>query len=161
MPRIARLNSSPGFVNFAGYGGTFASAVARLSVSRAFSPRAGAELAAFAVSPLGAASIEPSCVPGGACQSIMSPSLLSGVMASGYAFLGETRLRTALGGGLVTASGGEGIAQRNSGAVMVGVDLVPRRTRSLTPTIGVRVLHLTRPVAGARQLVLPGVGFTF
>lgn len=155
------LTVSPGFVNFAGYGGGFASAVARLSISRDFTGTSGGELAAFTVAPLGAASIEPTCLPEAHCQSITSPSLLSGVMASGYAFLGGTRLRSALGGGFVSASGGRGIAQRSSAALMVGLDLVPKDRRGLTPTVGVRFLQLTRPVAGARQLVLPGIGFTF
>jgi hypothetical protein len=155
------LTVSPGFVNFAGYGGGFASAVARFSVSRDFTGTSGGELAAFAVAPMGAASIQPTCLPESQCQSITSPSLLRGVMASAYAFIGGTRVRTALGGGYVSASGGEGIAQRTSAALMAGLDLVPKHRRGFVPTVGVRLLQLARPVAGARQLVLPGVGFTF
>lgn len=155
------LTVSPGFVDFAGYGGGFPAAVARLSVSRDFSRYTGVELAGFVLAPMGGASAMADCVAGFSCISTSTPNLLSGGLVSGYVFAGDSPLRLSAGGGVVNASGGEGFGRRSTGALLFGIDLVPRTSNRFAPTVGIRVLQLASPLAGARQLILPGVGLSF
>jgi hypothetical protein len=155
------LTVSPGFVDFAGYGGGFPAAVARLSVSRDFSRYLGGEVAGFVLAPMGGASAMAGCVAGSSCISTSTPNLLSGGMVSGYAFAGDSPLRISAGVGAVNASGGEGFGRRSAGALLLGIDLVPRTGSRFAPTVGIRVLQLASPLAGARQLILPGVGLSF
>ena len=152
---------SPGFITFSGFGGSFGTAVARLSVSRDFSRYAGAEVALFTVTPMGGASAQPGCVAGSSCQARTTPNALNGVMLSGYAFAGQTPLRLIAGVGAVKATGGEGFDPRSTTAGMVGLEWVSRSTRWFAPTFGVRFAQLGSPIAGARQLFLPGVGLSF
>lgn len=155
------LTVSPGFIDFAGHGGGFGTAVARLGVSRGFTRFTGAELSAFAVVPLGGQTSTPDCIANLPCHATSTPNVLSGGMVSGYAFAGHGPLRISAGVGAVNASGGEGFGRRSTSALLLGLDLVPRTNSRLAPTVGVRVLQLGAPLAGARQLVLPGVGFSF
>ena len=154
------LTVSPSFVHFDGFGSGPA-AVARLSVSRDFTRMTGGEVSAFALAPLGGAASIPDCIPGGSCQTRSTPSLLTGVLTSVFAYAGETGIRASIGVGAVTASGGEGFSHRNSLAGLVGLDWIPRSTNRFAPTFAVRLVQLVRPVGGARQLLLPGVGFSF
>lgn len=155
------LTVSPSYVNFAGYGGGFPSAVARLSVSRGFTTTIGGELSVFALAPLGGATSIPGCVPEATCRTTTTPSLLSGVLTAAYFDAGDTGLRLSLGVGGVTASGGEGFPHRSSGAGVVGLDWLPNTTNRFAPAIAVRFVQLASPIAGARQLLLPGLGFRF
>ncbi|HEX6317166.1 MAG TPA: hypothetical protein VFZ73_19985 [Gemmatimonadaceae bacterium] len=155
------LTVSPSYVNFDGFGGGFGAAVARLSVSRGFTSRTGGELSVFALAPLGGATSIPGCVPGAVCRTTTTPSLLSGLLTSAFFDAGDTGLRLSLGVGGVTASGGEGFPHRTSGAGVAGLDWLPHTTNRFAPTIAVRVVQLASPIAGARQLLLPGLGFRF
>jgi len=155
------LTVSPSFVNFDDFGGSFGAAVARLSISRDFSRMTGGELSVFALAPLGGASSQPGCVIGSPCQSRSTPSLLSGALTSVFGYAGESGLRAALGVGGVVASGGEGLRRRSSLAGLVGLDWIPRTNNRFAPTFAVRLVQLSTPIAGARQLLLPGVGLTF
>jgi hypothetical protein len=155
------LTISPTFVSFNGFGGSFGAAVARLSVSRSFTRLTGGEVSAFALAPLGGASIQPGCVPGGSCQTRSTPSVLSGLLTSMFGYAGETGLRASAGVGVVGASGGEGLGNRSSFAGVLGLDWVPQTDNRFVPTIAFRVVQLASPIAGARQLLLPGVGLSF
>jgi hypothetical protein len=155
------LTVSPSYVNFAGFGGGFGAAVARLSVSRGFTSLTGGELSVFALAPLGGATSIPGCVPEVPCRTTTTPSLLSGFLTSAFLDAGDTGLRLTLGVGGVTASGGEGFPHRSSGAAVVGLDWLPNTTNRFAPTIAVRLVQLASPIAGARQLLLPGVGLRF
>lgn len=154
------LTVSPSFVDFAGLGSGPA-AVARLSISRGFTRMTGGEVSAFVLAPLGGASATPECVVGGTCQTRSTPSLLSGVSTSVFAYVGETGLRGSIGVGAVGASGGEGLGNRGSFAGLIGVDWLPRTDTRFAPTFSFRLVQLASPIAGARQLLLPGVGLTF
>jgi len=160
MTRVT-LTVSPTAVDFAGFGGSFGAAAAQLSVARFFNRSVGGELTAFAVLPLGAATMQPACIQGSACQSRSTPSMLNGLVIAPFAYLGETGLRASAGVGLVSAVGGEGFGSRSSGAASFALDWVPRGNSRFTPTLGVRLVRLATPVSGARQLVLPGVGLAF
>ena len=155
------LTVSPSFVNFPGTGGHFGAAVAQLSVSRDFTRMAGGEISAFALAPLGRASALPGCPQGTKCISTSTPSLLSGVLTSLFVHAGESPLRVSAGVGAVGASGGEGFENRSSFAGLVGLDWLPRTNNRFAPTFAVRLVQLTSPIAGARTLLLPGLGLTF
>lgn len=154
------LTVSPSFVSFADLGSGPA-AVARLSISRGFSRLTGGELSAFVLAPLGGATASPDCVVGGNCQTRSTPSLLSGVSTSVFAFVGETGLRGSIGVGAVGASGGEGLGNRGSFAGLIGLDWLPPTDNRVAPTFSFRLVQLASPIAGARQLLLPGVGLSF
>ena len=155
------LTVSPTFVSFSGFGGSFGAAVARLSVSRGFTRLTGGEASAFVLAPLGSASSQPGCVVGGSCQARTTPSLLSGLLTSMYGYAGETGLRASAGIGVVGASGGEGLGNRSSFAGVLGLDWVPQTDNRFAPTFAFRLVQLASPIAGARQLLLPGVGLSF
>ena len=155
------LTVGPTFVDFAGFGGSVGAAAAQLQVSRYFSPTAGGELSAFMVVPAGGASSQPECVAGATCQSRATPGMVNGLLASAFTFLGESGFRVSAGGGGVKAFGGEGLGATASLAGSVGLDWVTRGNSRLLPTFGVHVVQLARPIAGARQFLLPGAGFTF
>lgn len=155
------LTVSPSFVNFDGFGGSFGAAVARLSVSRDFSRMTGGEISAFAIAPLGGATSQPGCTVGSTCQTRSTPSVISGLLTSIFAYAGESGLRASVGIGGATASGGEGLGHRSSAAGLVGLDWLPRSNNRFAPTFSIRLVQLASPIAGARQLLLPGVGLTF
>lgn len=155
------LTVSPSFVNFDGFGGGFGAVVARLSVSRDFTRITGAEISAFTLVPLGGASSQPGCTVGSTCQSRSTPSVLSGALTSLFVYTGETGLRAAAGIGAVGASGGEGLGNRSSVAGVIGLDWVPRSANRFAPTFAIRIVQLSSPIAGARTLLLPGVGLSF
>ena len=155
------LTVSPSFVHFPGVGGHFGAAVAQLSVSRDFTRMTGGEISAFALAPLGGASAQAGCPQGTKCISTSTPTLLSGVLTSLFAYAGESPLRVSAGVGAVGASGGEGFANRSSLAGLVGFDWLPRTNNRFAPTFAVRVVQLSSPIAGARTLLLPGMGLAF
>jgi len=155
------LTVSPSFVNFELFGGSFGAAVGGISISRNVSRLAGGELSGFALAPLGGASAQPGCPVGTPCQSRSTPSLLSGLLASALWYVGESGFQASLGAGVATASGGEGLEHTSSAAGSVGLAWTPRRSSGLAPTLGVRVVHLASPIAGARTLLLPGIGVSF
>lgn len=155
------LTVSPSFVSFDQFGGNFGAAVARLSVSRDFSRMTGGEISVFALAPLGGASSQPGCAIGSPCLTRSTPSLLSGVLTSVFGYAGESGLRAALGIGAVGASGGEGLKRRMSAAGVVGLDWLPRTNNRFAPTFALRLVQLSAPIAGARQLLLPGIGLAF
>ena len=153
------LSVGPSFVDFEF--GSFGAAVARLSISRGFTRRTGGELSTFVLAPLGRASAQPGCIPGGSCETRTTPSLLFGQVASLFADAGETGLRATAGAGAVGSAGSEGFENRSSLAGLVGLDWIPASDNRLAPTFSFRFLQLARPIAGARQLLLPGIGFSF
>jgi hypothetical protein len=155
------LTVGPSFVNFPGAGGHFGAAVARLSVSRDFSRMTGGEISAFALAPLGGASAQPGCPQGTKCLSTSTPNLLSGVLASLFVYAGESPLRMSVGVGAVGASGGEGFENRSSVAGLAGLDWLPRTNSQFAPTLAIRIVQLSSPIAGARTLLLPGLGLSF
>ena len=155
------LTVSPSFVNFELFGGSFGAAVAGLSISRNFSRVAGGELSGFALAPLGGASAIPGCPVGTPCQSRTTPSLLSGLLASALWYVGESGFQASLGAGVATASGGEGLDHTSSAAGTVGLAWAPRGSKGLAPTLAVRVVQLASSLAGARTLLLPGIGVSF
>ena len=155
------LTVGPSFVNFPGAGGHFGAAVARLSVTRGFNRMTGGEMSAFALAPLGGASAQAECPPATKCISTSTPSLLSGVLASVFAYAGESPLRVSVGVGAVGASGGEGFQNRSSVAGLAGLDWVPRTSNQFAPTLALRIVQLSSPIAGARTLLLPGLGLSF
>jgi len=156
---IVTLSVGPSFVDFE-FGG-FGAAVARLSISRGFTRRTGGELSTFVVAPLGRASAQPGCVVGGACETRTTPSLLFGQLASLFADAGETGLRATVGAGAVSSAGSEGFENRSSLAGLAGLDWSPNSNNRFAPTFSFRFLQLAKPIAGARQLILPGIGFSF
>lgn len=155
------LTVSPSFVSFDGFGGSFGAVVARLSISRDFTRVTGGEVSAFTLAPLGGASSQPGCTVGSTCQSRSTPSVLSGVLMSLFAYAGETGLRAAAGVGVVGATGGEGLGNRSSVAGVIGLDWLPRSNNRFAPTFAIRLVQLSSPIAGARQLLLPGIGLSF
>lgn len=155
------LTVSPSVVNFAGFGGRFGAVVARLSVTRDFTRHTGGEVSAFMLAPMGGATAIPGCVEGSACQTYSTPNAVTGILTSAFVRAGESGLRLSAGAGAVSASGGEGLDHRFSLAGLVGVDYEPRSRNRLVPTFALRVVHLASPIAGARQLLLPGIGFSF
>ena len=155
------LTVSPSFVNFDGFGGGFGAVVARLSVSRDFTRITGGEVSAFTLAPLRGASSQPGCTVGASCQARSTPSALSGVLTSLFVHAGDSGLRAAAGIGAVGASGGEGLGSRSSVAGVVGLDWVPRGTNQFAPMFVIRLVRLSSPIAGARLLLLPGIGVSF
>lgn len=155
------LTVSPSFVNFDGFGGGFGAVVMRLSVSRDFTRTVGGEVSAFTLAPMGGASAQPGCAIGGTCQTRTTPSLLYGVLPSLFTWVGGSDLRLSGGVGMVGASGGEGFGSRQKAAGILGIDWVPRSDNRFAPTFAVRIVQLSSPIAGARQLLLPGVGLSF
>jgi hypothetical protein len=155
------LTVSPSFVDFGDFGGRFGAGVIRLSASRGFTRLTGAELSTFALAPLGGATSIPDCPPAVSCQTRSTPSVLFGSFGSLLLYAGESGLRASVGGGLVRAVGGEGLDTRSTVAGLLGLDYVPRSDNRFAPTFGVRFLQLSTPLAGARQLLLPGVGVRF
>jgi hypothetical protein len=155
------LSVGPSFVNFVSFGGSFPAAVAQLNVSRPFTRLTGGEVSMFALAPLGAASAVPDCLPMASCVSTTTPSLLTGALVSVFGYAGETGLRASLGGGAAFAAGGEGFPNRSTPAGVVGLDWLPQSNNRFVPTLSVRLVYLTSPMAGARQLLLPGLGLRF
>jgi len=155
------LTVSPSFVNFETFGGNFGAFVAGLSVSRDFSRMAGGELSGFVLAPLGGASSQPDCPVGTPCQSRSTPSLLSGLLASALFYVGESGFQASVGAGVAAASGGEGLEHTSSAAGSIGLGWTPRGSTGLAPTLAVRVVQLASPLAGARTLLLPGIGLAF
>lgn len=155
------LTVSPSFIHFDGFGGGFGAVVTRVSVSRGFTQLTGGEVSAFALAPLGGATSQPGCVTGGTCQTRSTPSLLTGLLTSVFGYAGETGLRASAGAGVVGASGGEGLSHRSSLAGVIGLDWEPRSDNRFAPTFAFRLVQLARPIGGARQLLLPGVGVSF
>ena len=153
---------SPTAVDFGAFGGSFSAAVARLNVNVPFTRMTGGEISAFALAPMGGASSQPGCPVGSSsCQARSTPGLLSGFLTSFFAYAGETGLRASAGVGGVVASGGEGLDRRSSPAGVLGLDWLPRTDNRFVPTFAIRFVRLSSPIAGARQLLLPGVGLTF
>jgi hypothetical protein len=155
------LTISPSFVDFGAWGGSFGAAVVQLSIRRDFTRSIGGELTAFTLAPMGGMSAIPGCVEGAQCQTRSTPNTFYGIVPSIYTWVGGSDLRLTTGGGLVGAAGGEGFENRNSLAGLLGVDWVPRSRNRMVPTVGLRVVQLSSPIAGARQLFLPGVGVSF
>lgn len=157
------LRVGPTALDFAGFGGRFGAAVGEVSIARRFGANAGADLSAFSVVPMGSATAEPTCgAPiGGACAARTSPNALNGFLFSPFAFVGRSDLRLSTGVGMVAATGGEGFTRRSSVALAAGVDWVPESRSRLVPSVGIRAVHLSTPIAGVRQLLLPGIGMTF
>jgi hypothetical protein len=156
------LTVSPTFVDFAGFGGGFGALAAQLQVSRYFSANVGGEVTAFAIVPGGKAVIDVACPVGATnCASRSTPSMLSGFLTSAFGFLGGTGFRASAGVGGVKADGGEGLPVTTSLAGALGLDWVSQGNSRWSPTVGIRAVRLARPIAGARNLVLPGVGLTF
>ena len=158
---VITLSVGPSAVDFGEFGGPFPAGAIRLSASTDFTRTIGAEASAFAIAPLGGQTSTPGCVPGGSCQVRSSPTLLSGFLASLLFYAGESGLRAAIGGGSVSAQGGEGFSRRSTIAGLVGLDWVPQTNNRFVPTLSIRVLQLSAPVAGARQILLPGLGLRF
>jgi hypothetical protein len=152
---------SPSFVNFSGWGGSFGAAVIQLSIRRDFSRTFGGEFTAFTLTPMGGATSIPGCVPGGVCETRSTPNMLFGVMPSVYSWIAGSDLRLSGGVGFAGAAGGEGFENRSSLAGLLGIDWVPRSRNRMVPTLALRVVQLSSPIAGARQLLLPGVGISF
>lgn len=155
------LSVSPSFVDFNGFGGRVSVAVVRLSASTNFNQLTGAEVSAFAQAPLGGATSITDCPTSGRCVTRATPSLLSGALASFFVYAGDSGLRASLGGGTVNAHGGEGLSRRSTLAGLAGLDWTPRTDNRFAPTFSIRLLQLSAPLAGARQLLLPGVGIRF
>lgn len=155
------LSVSPTVVTFGGFGGSFAAAVVRLSVSRDFTRLTGGEFSAFALAPMGGASSQAGCPVGSTCESRTTPSALSGVLTSMFAYAGESGLRASAGVGAVFGTGGAGLEHTTSLAGLVGLDWIPRTDNRFAPTFAIRVVQLASPIAGARTLLLPGVGVAF
>jgi hypothetical protein len=155
------LTVSPSFVDFGDFGGRFGAGVIRLSASRSITRLTGAEVSTFALAPLGGMSSIPGCAEGGTCRTYSTPNMLTGASGSFYVYAGESGLRLSLGGGLVRALGGEGFDKRSTVAGLVGIDWIPPSDNRFAPTLAVRFLQLSTPIAGARQLLLPGVGIRF
>ena len=158
---VITLSVGPSVVDFGAFGGPFPAGVIRLSLETDFTRLLGAEASAFALVPLGGQTAIPECIPGGSCQTRSSPSMLSGFLASVFVYAGQSGLRAALGGGSVSAQGGEGFSRRSTVAGLVGLDWIPRSNNRFAPTVSIRLMQLSAPVAGARQLLLPGVGLRF
>jgi hypothetical protein len=153
---------SPTYVDFVGFGGGFSAAAAQLRISRYFTVTTGAELSTFAVLPLGQARSEPGCAPGNApCQARQTPSMIQGGLLSALGVFGETGFRGSLGGGVANVMGMEGPGARTSAVGSFGLEWVPSGKSRFTPTFSVRMLQLASPLAGMRQLFLPGLGLTF
>ena len=155
------LTVSPSFVDFGTFGGRFGAGVIRLSASKDFNRVTGAEVSTFVLAPLGGMTSIPGCAPGGSCQTHSTPDVLTGAMGSLFLYAGESGFRAAFGGGTVSAHGGEGFARRSTVAGVIGADWIPRTNNRFAPTLSVRVMQLSAPVAGARQLLLPGLGVRF
>ena len=158
---VITLSVGPSVVDFGEFGGPFPAGVVRLSASTDFSRLLGAEAPAFALAPLGRQTAIPECVPGGSCQTRTSPSMLSGFLGTLLISAGESGFRAAVGGGSVSAQGGEGFSRRSTVAGLVGLDWIPRSNSRLAPTFSIRLMQLSAPIAGARQLLLPGIGLSF
>ncbi len=152
---------APGFVRFDGFGSTVKTLVAQVIVSRELTAATGAELTGFTAVPFSVVSVQPGCIPGGACQSYSSPSALMGGIASGYVQLGDSPLRLSAGLGLLSARGSEGPGARSTSAVQLGLEWSQQRSGGIRMTAGVRALQFANPISGARQLVLPGVGIRY
>lgn len=148
-------------VDFEGYGGSIGAGLAQFSVDRGYSQVLGGELSAFLLVPLGGASAIPECLPGTTCQTRSTPGMFSGGFASLVARGGEKGLRAVLGIGPVWAAGGEGLENTSSFAGIVGVDWVAESKNRRALTLSARVVLLDSRIAGARLLVLPGIGATF
>lgn len=155
------LTVSPSFVNFSGWGGSFGAAVMQLNIRRDFTRSTGGELTAFTLTPMGGATAIPGCVPNAVCETRSTPNMLFGIMPSIYNWVGGSDLRVSGGVGFAGATGGEGLENRSSVAGLLGIDWVPRSRNRLVPTLSMRVVQLSSPIAGARQLLLPGVGVAF
>jgi hypothetical protein len=84
-----------------------------------------------------------------------------GQLASLYADASNTGLRGTIGVGAITSTGSEGYNNSSSTAGLLGVDWEPKSNSRFAPTFSFRFLQLNKPIAGARQLILPGIGFSF
>ena len=155
------LTVSPSLVDFSGFGGSFGASVIQLTVRRDFTRSIGGELTAFTLAPMGGSTAIPGCVPGSPCETRSTPNLLFGIMPAMYTWVGGSNLRLSAGAGYAAAAGGEGFANRSTPAALLGIDWVPKSRNRLVPTFALRVVQLSRPIAGARQLLLPGVGIAF
>ncbi len=157
------LRVGPTALDFAGFGGRFGAAVAELSVARRLGANSGADVSAFTVLPTGSASAIPGCTDtvGSACAARTTPNALNGFLVSPFTFVAGSNLRISTGVGMIGAAGGEGFTRRSSAAFAAAVDWVPDSRSRLVPSVGIRAVRLSTPIAGVRQLLLPGVGVSF
>lgn len=156
---IRTLTAGPSLVDFESYGGSMSAVVGWFSIARVSESLLGTEGALFLTVPLEGASAISDCPPPTSCPTRSTPSLLYGAMISGLARPGDNGLRAAFGIGGIWAAGGEGLENRSSITGHVGVDWVGKGKYALTVTV--RLLLLASPIAGARQVFLPGIGVTF
>jgi hypothetical protein len=157
---------SPTRLSFApGFGGASGALAGEVRVTRFFTQTFGAQVSALGVMATSQSAALALCVPSATTcvGERRSPAALWGGLASGIAVLGESGLRTSLGvGGFRAAGYREGSrTSASSAAVGVGAEWVPSGTSRFTPTVGVRALVLASPIAGVRQIFLPGVGVAF
>ena len=158
---IRTLTAGASLVDFEGYGGSLGAAVGWFSIARVSESLLGTEGAFFLFAPLGGASAIPDCPPAVTCQTKSTPGLLYGAMISGLVRTGDSGLRAAFGIGAIGAAGGEGLENRSSITGHVGLDWVARGSGKYVLTVTARLLLLASPIAGARQVFLPGIGVTF
>jgi len=155
------LSAALSTVNFDGIGGRFGAVVAQATLARRVTERVGLEVNGFALVPGGGATADPACLPSHPCESFSTPSAIVGSLVGPVIDVGESGVRLSAGVGFARATGGSGFSPRGSTAGGVALEWRLRRKSRLSPSAGLRLATLGRPLAGARLLLLPGLGVTF
>lgn len=155
------LSTSLSSVNFDGIGGRFGAVVVQGTVARRVRANVGMELNGFALVPGGGATADPACLPAQPCESFSTPSAIVGSLVGPFVDVGTSGVRLSAGVGIARATGGSGFSPRTSAAGAVAMEWRIRPHARLSPSAGLRLATLGRPLAGARLLLLPGLGVTF
>jgi hypothetical protein len=155
------LSTSLSTVNFAGIGGRFGAVVAQTTLVRRITDAAGVEINGFALVPGGGATADPACLPSQPCTSFSTPSAIVGSLVGPVVDVGTSGVRLSAGVGFARSTGGSGFSPRSSGAGTVAIEWRIRPRSRFSPSAGLRLATLAHPLAGARLLILPGLGVTF
>lgn len=148
-------------VNFDGIGGRFGAVVVQGTLARRLHDGVAMEVNGFALVPGGSATADPSCLPPGPCRSVSTPSSIVGALVGPAVDLGIAGLRLSVSAGVARAVGGDGFSPRGTGAGAAALEWRMRPRSRVTPSAGLRVAALRHRLAGARLLLLPGLGVTF
>lgn len=148
-------------VNFDEIGGRFGAIVVQGTLARRLRDGVGVEVNGFALVPGGGATADPSCLPSGPCRSYSTPSSIVGALVGPTLNVGPSGLRLSVSAGVARATGGDGFSPRATGAGAAAIEWAMRPQSRFSPSAGLRVATLRHRLAGARLLLLPGLGVTF
>lgn len=143
------------------WGGAIPAGVIAARANVIATSRWGVGLSARVITPTGGHLAIPSCIQSFPCVTYQSPEALYNASAQIAVATQNRKFRASLGAGFISAQNQSGVTNANSPTVEAGVEYALFPTHRVSPVVNIYLQRLTREVAGARTLVLPGVGVVF